>query len=128
MPSRSSGGKRGRSAITQRFVPMPEPASAPLAEPRRGHVYLACHPRNMPVPRLRWEWDGPDYSWIVAEISCKWSDPVVGVTWELPTSLSRRLDFWARAGRPLWGDRPLPFVTAVLVVWLGLLLWAVLAR
>lgn len=95
---------------------------------RRSRFYFTHNVRDFPVPRARWEWDGEAFSYITVEIASRWSDPILGVTWELPSALSRRLARWANAGRPIWGDRPLPVVTVVLVVWLAVFLTAVLSR
>lgn len=99
-----------------------------MAEPtRRSHLYAQWDPSEMPRPRLRWEWDGPDFSYIVVELSATWSDAVVGVTWELPSSLSQRIFRWDWAGRHIWGDHMLRFFAALLLLVTALVVVAVRA-
>lgn len=59
-----------------------------------GGLHFDVNLHEVPLPRVRWCWDGPAYSFIAVEVACWASDPVIGVCWSLPTWLSTRLWDW----------------------------------
>jgi hypothetical protein len=59
---------------------------------QRGGLLFERNLHRFPIPRLRWTWDGPKYAALTLELSEKYSDAVLGVTWELPSRLSTRID------------------------------------